>query len=89
MIEGAESAIPVPIEHAADAIIQAAPVFGPIIVSMAAAIAAMAFYITRLHGQLAEAKSAHIADLKLNIPAMHELRETILAEVRNRRGSRA
>lgn len=87
---GADDLIPnLPIDHAADALLSVNPVLGAVIIFEAAAIVALAWFITRLISsgrdqavskdrELAEAKNAHIADLKTYLNAMRDLKETVL-----------
>lgn len=89
---GADSVVPaLPVDQAAESLIRAAPVYGPIIIGLALFV----IWLIRIgldkdkllqskDEEITAAKDAHIADLKLNIPAMHDLRETILAEIHSR-----
>lgn len=87
-----------PLGKAADQLLSVNPTLGAVIIFETAAIMFLIWWINRLikskddlaeskDKEIAEAKAAHIADLKLNIPAMQELRETILSLVQ--RGRRA
>jgi len=86
MAEGGALEIPtLPIDHAAETLLAANPVLGAVIVLEAAAIIVLAIYIARLSKakdeELAAAKAEHIADVKVMIPALHDLRETVLAAI--------
>lgn len=85
-----------PIGRAADQFLNLPQPTGAIIIFEAAAIVFLVWWLIRVYHdkdvalvakdkELAEAKAAHIADLKLNIPAMQELRETILSLVQRGR----
>jgi uncharacterized membrane protein YjgN (DUF898 family) len=81
--EGAEFGIPsLPLDHASDALLKADPVLGAVIIFLAAALIAGTLIYTRTmkakDEELAQSKSAHIADLKTMIPAVQELKETIM-----------
>lgn len=91
MAEGTGIEIPsLPIGKAADQLLAADPILGAVVIFETAALCFLIWWLIRVQRdkdraleakdkELAEAKSAHIADLKLNIPAMQELRETILS----------
>lgn len=90
MAEAADIGIPgLPIDRASDALLNAAPILGPVIIFLAAALVAGALLWMRTVGrkdkELADAKAAHIADLKTMIPAMQDLKETVLEAVAGRR----
>lgn len=86
---GAEIPIPtLPLDRAADTILQVNPTLGAVIIFEAAAILALAWFITRLVKMLVDAKTLHTADLKLSIEATRDLREAIMAELQSRRGGR-
>lgn len=82
MAEGADIGIPgFPVDQASDVLLRSAPVFGPIIIFLAAALVAGALLWMKTMGtkdrELADAKAAHIADLRTMIPAMQDLRESV------------
>lgn len=80
MAGGIESAIPgLPIDHAADTLLQVNPTLGAVIIFEAAAICALCWFIARLiqsgRADLAAAKAEHTADLKVIIPVMQDVKE--------------
>ncbi len=71
---------------AADALMHAAPLWGPVVVVLCSTIAVLALYVRSLYKDVVGAKEAHIQDLKFSIGVVHDLRETVLSEIRARRG---
>lgn len=67
---GADNIIPAPLDGSADALIHSAPVYGPIIVCLAL----YAWWVTKV---LIDGKAAHIADLKVALATVHELKDVL------------
>ena len=78
MAGGADSVIPAPLDAGASALIQAAPVYGTIIVGLA-------FFIVWQQWVILQSKAAHMADLKTYLTAVLEMKELITALVPVRR----
>ena len=70
---------------AADALMRASPFWGPVVVVLCSTIAILALYVRSLQKDVVAAKEEHITDLKLSISTIHDLRETVLSEIRSRR----
>lgn len=89
MAEGADIGIPgIPLDRASDALLHADPVLGSVCLFLAAALIAGALMWMKTMGskdrEIADAKAAHIADLKTMIPAMADLKNTILDALASR-----
>jgi hypothetical protein len=90
-VTGGDIDIPsLPVAAAADQILKADPILGAVVIFQTAAICFLIWWLLRVYHEkdealvvkdreLSDSRAAHIADLKLNIPAMQELRETILS----------
>lgn len=74
-----------PIGQAADQILNGDHVLGGVAIFQTVAIIFLVWWIIGVYRELRDARNAHIEDLKLNIPAMQELRETIISTITRRR----
>jgi len=89
MAEGADFGIPgLPVQEASDALLKADPVLGAVCIFLAAAlVSGVVLWMRTIKAkdrEISEAKAAHIADLKTMIPALQELKETILESLAHR-----